>query len=302
MFSYFAHGLKIASEVRFPELSEIEQEDWDVDLIIRFGYINPPTLKKDFREFSCSIITKARVIDDITYIYRHNIELFAIKDGRQIIINHNNDLEDSFLRLHILGNAIPIALHQRRRLILHANAVNIDGGAVVFLGPSGSGKSTISLALHDKGHSLVSDDVLSVEVNDLNITAFHSFPRIKLWPEVIIEYINENPELTPQLFSSTDKRSYMVETDLDSPIPLKTIYIIEKGNKTCIELINPEISVMGLIKNSYLYGFFENYDLANNLRDCAKIVNQIPVKKFTIKHSFDDIPKIIKMIEKDILG
>lgn len=302
MYFYFAHGLKIASEVRFPEFSKILGNESEADLIIRFGSINPPKLKKDFKEFTCGITIKARVINNITYIYRHDLKLFAIKEGKEIIINPSSGLEDNFLRLHILGNAIPIALHQRRRLILHANAVNVEGGAVVFLGSSGIGKSTISLALHDKGYCLISDDVLSIEVKDYNITIFPSFPRIKLWPDVITEYINENPELAPQLFSNTDKRSYMVKTDFDLPLPLKAIYIMELANNTNIENINSEDSVMGLIKNSYLYGFFENDDVAQNLRDCAKIVNHIPVKKLRIQHSFDNIPQIVKIVEKDILS
>lgn len=53
--------------------------------------------------------------------------------------------------------------------IVHANAVAVDGQALLIEGPSGSGKSMLSLALMALGADLVSDDrtVLRREGDDL---------------------------------------------------------------------------------------------------------------------------------------
>lgn len=45
---------------------------------------------------------------------------------------------------------------------LHANAVALDGKAVLILGPSGSGKSTLALAMMAQGAQLIADDRVRV--------------------------------------------------------------------------------------------------------------------------------------------
>ena len=46
-----------------------------------------------------------------------------------------------------------IVLYQRNLLVLHASAVNIAGGAVVFLGVSGEGKSSTAATFVTHGYS-----------------------------------------------------------------------------------------------------------------------------------------------------
>jgi len=296
MLNYYAYGLGILSEIHFPEFT---QRKTNIDLIIRFGETDLPY--KNFREFDLGKLTTARVIFNKIFLFWNNILVCSISDGNNIVVNPHTGLEENFLRLFILGYALAILLHQRGMLVLHANAVNMFDGAVVFLGTRGKGKSTTSLTLHKNGYKLLSDDVLSINVtNDFPI-AYPSFPRIKLWPEVI-RNLNENPELMPKISSNTEKRSYYVFKDFsNNPLPLKAIYIIERDNITKIENLSPQKGLIELIKSSYCYRLFNDSELYENLKQCTEIVNKVPVKTLNIKNSLEDLPKIIKIIEKDIL-
>lgn len=51
--------------------------------------------------------------------------------------------------------------------ILHAAAVAVDGGAVVFAGPSEAGKTTMALALVARGHRLLSEEIVTIDPNGL---------------------------------------------------------------------------------------------------------------------------------------
>ena len=59
-----------------------------------------------------------------------------------------------------------ILLHQRGRMVLHASAVNINDGAVAFMGHNGAGKSTTTFSFMASGYPLVADDILSLEFRE----------------------------------------------------------------------------------------------------------------------------------------
>lgn len=62
--------------------------------------------------------------------------------------------------------AVLLGVAHRRRLLVHASAVLVDGRAVLFLGDSGAGKSTTAERLEAEGLHRVADDAVFVEVGD----------------------------------------------------------------------------------------------------------------------------------------
>lgn len=300
MFFYYAHGLNISSEIPFPELIK-KKSTTDFDVNIRIGQTDL-LQEHDFKECYLNSMIKVWFSTNQTKLFWEDKEVCSIINSKEIVINPLTNLEENLIRLIILGYSIALILHQKRRLVLHANAVEVNGGAVAFLGHSGQGKSTISLALHRKGYNLLSDDILSVEVDKYNYPLiFPSFPRIKLWPEVI-ENINKNPESFPPLHFNTNKRSYNL-TDAFPLIsmPLKAIYIIKNGQVIDIKEVNPKKAFIEIIKSSYCYPTFDFIDISENFNQCAKVVNDVPVKILKFKHSFDDLPTTVEIIETDLL-
>ena len=47
--------------------------------------------------------------------------------------------------------------------LIHANAVELDGRAVVLIGAPGSGKSSLSLGLMERGGKLIADDYIHLD-------------------------------------------------------------------------------------------------------------------------------------------
>ncbi len=83
-------------------------------------------------------------------IYRPNVGSFAVRAGREIVIDPLPCVDERALRLTLLGPALALLLHQRDLFVLASSAVRVqaeDGGdgdfyGVAFLGYSGAGKST----------------------------------------------------------------------------------------------------------------------------------------------------------------
>jgi ATP-dependent phosphoenolpyruvate carboxykinase len=80
-----------------------------------------------------------------------------------------------------LGGVLFSVLYQRGLFVLHASGVNIGGNVVAFLGLKGQGKSTMAATLYGRGHSLVSDDMLAIQIDgDNGPMAIPGFPNFKI--------------------------------------------------------------------------------------------------------------------------
>lgn len=301
-FYYHAYGLVIRSSILLTgfksNLSSSEFELQNYDLTIRVGFFEKIPLNS--HEYIIFDNFKIVMASNQINVYWKDKILFAIINDNEIILNKLTGLSDDFLSLTILGFAVPILLHRRGMLVLHANAIEINGEAIIFLGQKGVGKSTTSLALCKKGYNLISDDVLMVQVGDSISNVFSGFNIIKIWPETIRQ-MGENPDKLPKIHSNISKRFYSVSNnDKMDRIPIKIIYFITEGNKTTIEKLPPQMSLINLIESTLWSIIFDNEELEDNLKKCAKLVKNVPVKCLRIKRSLKDIPNMIKVIEDDI--
>jgi hypothetical protein len=295
MINYYSHGLNIFSEIKIPELNKSKLNN--VNIIIRF--LNFENLSDtDYREVYLTKLTKAKISSDGIYVIWKNIKIFFITQS-EIIINPKSGLNHSFLRLLLLSYGFAILLYQRNRLVLHANAINMVDGAVAFLGTSGSGKSTTSLALVKKGYKLLADDIVSVETDYKKYAnVYPSFPRIKIWPEVLNNIDDE--ENIEKICLNNNKQYKNVLNNFSSTYKeLKAIYIINNGPKTEIKEINKKNALLELIRSSYCFKLFNRTSLSENLKQCSFLVNNVPVKILDLKRSFKDIDLLVKVIEND---
>ena len=106
-----------------------------------------------------------------------DIAKYLISHGDTVIIDHHPDADDDELRLFLLGSAIGALLHQRDFLVLHANAIVVDGGAVLFMGKSGVGKSTLAAAFNQLGYPIAADDICAIDAGKEQPLLYPGFPR-----------------------------------------------------------------------------------------------------------------------------
>jgi hypothetical protein len=86
----------------------------------------------------------------------------------------------------LLGPILGGLLRLRRTVSLHACVLEVDSGAVVFLGGRGAGKSTIAAALAQRGHAVLSDDVAAIVEQPAGTwIAQPGYPRLRLAPATI---------------------------------------------------------------------------------------------------------------------
>ncbi len=237
------------------------------------------------------------LLKDSVILILNNMDICQIS-SKEIIVNPDTGIEDNFLRSLILGPAMGIYLHMQGRIVLHASTINMQGKGVGFVGHNGAGKSTTTSYFLKKDYPLVADDVSSIEfINNIPLV-YPGIPRIKLWPETR-DLWDKELECFP-IHSQSTKMSCVVDNFHDEAMPLKDIYVIERGECTHIQDIPPQEGLIELIRNSYCANIFSTSYQKESLADYGKLMKKISLKRLYIQEGLDKLDSMVKAVEEDV--
>lgn len=164
--------------------------------------------------------------------------------------------EDSF-HVFLLGQALSFALVKLGFEPLHATAVEIDGGAVAFLGASGFGKSTLAAGFHASGCRLLTDDMLVLHDSSSGYCVFPGPPRIKLLPDIAAAMLPAGSG--EKLNSKSGKLVFPLNTapGLNKAAPLRAIYQLDptfsgpQPEGVSIEPMSPAEGLLSIVGNTF---------------------------------------------------
>jgi hypothetical protein len=174
-FAYRAYGLTIHSELILPELMEAGEERSKADVSIRLNAILKTGFEGEPYDF---------IVDNGSVSFKMpDAGVFRVQDGNTIMVSPYSHADEALIRLYVLGTCCGILLLQRGDYPLHGSAIAVGGKAIAIVGQSGAGKSTLASAMLEKGHGLISDDVIPVAMpkDDGPPMAASAYPQQKLW-------------------------------------------------------------------------------------------------------------------------
>jgi hypothetical protein len=176
--AYFLCGLKVCSEITFPELP-----------VWRGSSSRPPDI-----EFSIGPVESFPAPDhvgerfqsqgDANYILEiPRVGRVLVAGGARIVFDPLAGADPTRVRLNLIGTVQSILWHQRGLLPLHASAVRIDGRAVAIAGNTGGGKSVLAAVLTQRGLALLSDDFTVLSLADATPMLLPGYQRVRLWDD-----------------------------------------------------------------------------------------------------------------------
>jgi hypothetical protein len=289
MFSCFGYGLSIRS---YFQLSELPTTGTSPDVSIRFGHL-----------YSAPSNGKGGIGRDQTlWIYIPKVGKFLVPSGQEIVVCPIPDVEERLLGHCILGTGVPMLLHERNHLILHASAVEIDGKAIAFLGGCGGGKSTMAAALHALGYNIVADDVLCVDFNgETHPLILPGFPFLKLHHQSAA-ILTDRVENLPRVHSMDLRFVYRQSQGFSvSPIPLGGIYLLDRDQKIQVEPMTPKQGFQKLISHSHASGLIKDtFKEAQHFQQCAEVAAAVPVRRLKRDLTLSTIAKVTDAILQDL--
>ena len=289
--NYSLFGLRVRSEIPLPELFEA-RPGGAADVTIRLGAV-PVIDGSDGRP---------AVDGDALLLHISGIARYRIAGGDTIVVDPEPGVPDRNIRLYLLGSAFGALLHQRGLLPLHANAIEVDGKAVAFMGASGAGKSTLAAWFHDRGHRVISDDVCVVSPSETGRAfaddacvvspsetgrafAIPGLPRLRLWQDALQATSREAAGYDRSYVGDDlwDKFDVPISIDRvpEAPIDLAAIYLLDQGETATITRISGVAAAEAVFDHTYRGAFVPilNAD-QGHWSSCVRLISQVPIFRF----------------------
>jgi HPr Serine kinase C-terminal domain len=231
-FSYYAFGLNILSDMYFPEMETCSDHKSHQSVRIKKS-----NLKEAWEKTGDD--SKKYVICEGEFLFEvPGVAVFCVRKGKEIMYEPSCKDHIAQIRLYILGTCMGALLIQRKILPLHGSSFAINGKAYAIIGESGVGKSTLTSALINKGHRMLTDDVIALSIKEYGIPYVNpSYPQQKLWEESLIEFKMDSNNFT-SLFARETKYAIPVKNHfMNTPLPLAGVFELVKSKSENVKLI-----------------------------------------------------------------
>ena len=290
--SYAAYGVRIDSYLPLQPL--IAATDGDATVRVR-----PAVL--DALPFEPRPGFQTHIAPGEIWIRHSHVGAFVAREGREILVHALPGVEERVVRSYIVKAALAAVLLQQGKLILHSSGVAIAGGAAAFVGASGMGKSTTSAALHARGHRLLADDLLGVDVRAATgPMALPAFPQVLLLPESAAA-VGRDPDTLARSSPHSDKFSVDAPHGFSpEPVPLRRVYALADAERDEIAPLGVHDSVATLIAHTFgLFAFRQGSQPAHFFL-CAELVRRVPVRRLARARRLSALSDLARLIEDDL--
>lgn len=210
-----------------------------------------------------------------------DVGAFAVRGGREIIVEALPGVPERNVRLFLLGSAMGLLLHQRGLFPLHANAIALDGHAFAVAGASGAGKSTLAAWFSRQGFDLLGDDVLALRQIGGRFAALPGPPRVRLWRQSLDKF-GLGSEGLEQSYTDPefDKWDLPVATGdmAEEELPLAAIYVLEDGPDIALAPLGGAAAAKALFDHTYRGSYVDRIGgAAQHWRTVTMLATSIPV-------------------------
>ncbi|WP_126245616.1 hypothetical protein [Chitinophaga rhizosphaerae] len=215
-----------------------------------------------------------------------------LQAGRLVFYHHASTVSPVSIQSLIRGNITKFCLQEQGRFCLHAAAMCVGDGTVLFVGRKGAGKSTLAAFFHTRGHAVWCDDYAVLQQQDgtfyaergetalkinpdtadsLNITAAQRRPVFELpenWPRSIPSdgltrktYFSLQPAASHALPRPVTAIFFIGPRSPDPPNP-----VIPIGKTAALAVLMDEMLLPGLNSRNYMELYFKSAaDLVDNV-------------------------------------
>ncbi len=146
---------------------------------------------------------------------------------------------------------------------------------------------------------VLTDDVMTLQLNSSVVNVIPSFPECKLAPESAVA-LGKNPDDMSPLFAHAYKRAYNFKSGFQSKsLPLKKLYILDSGNKHRIISMHPKDAFTHVVSHTRATKTLSSPQmLKKHFQQCTKLLEQVPCYRFVGKPGLEELPDLVRLSDQ----
>ena len=245
-----------------------------------------------------------------SYHWLHFPELANFKitsDGNEISCFPLSEIPIETIHHLLLDQVLPRCLAHKGNIVLHASAVNLGVGLVLFLGDSGVGKSTLAGNFHQAGNPVVSDDCIRIVDTTDRIMAVPSYGGLRLWQDSLQNlYLPEHATSPVSHYASKLRVPLKESISYEEGLPVLALMLLSPPDEIDTSEVNLDPvphreAFIALLKQSFQLNLMDIGRMKTHAQSLSCIVPRLSVYRLSIRRDFALLPIVRQKILETVL-
>jgi hypothetical protein len=248
----------------------------------------------------------ARRADGSDYLLWDGLFEFLVSpDGRRIVGRPMSRFSPAVFFSYLLGQVLSFSLLKLGLEPMHATVIVIDGRAVSLTGFSGHGKSVLAAAFLKAGHSLLTDDLLTLRPAGPGFAAYPGLPRVKLYSRDARRIFGRGIKGF-RAAALTPKWIVRLGGDLSSgrTAPLGAFYVLRPPSrslkKTTIRRLPPRRAFVEILRGTFNKRVTEPERLKRQFETAFRLASSVPVMALSYPQGFTRLGGVVEAVRADL--
>ena len=307
MYRYPVHGGVLATSVPLVELHEMSATDRSAPT---WELLQTDAPAPDLRD---SILVGE---EDIAYgavvrLFRAGGDKYRVSytdtgifdftnGGRSILWYRPQGVHEELARMDIVGRVLAFASHLIGDIVLHASGVQLEGGAVGFMGPKFCGKTTLATAITYEGANLVTDDALAIKLG-ARVQCAPGVPSLRLRHPSARHFERTRDR------AKDDPREQRVidmlppERIAQGPVDLAALYLLnppgaEEAGIVHRVPLDPVEGAISLVRFSKLGGMLGKSEAAAYFNRAISLCTAVPMYALVYPHDLSQLSDVARTV------
>ena len=312
MLTYLYCSLPVTSNTAVPELPQSNHEEWGLCFTLENAHLQTmehPWSHHWYSPGDDRILSYCNQ-DSFHWLRFPTLGDFRISaDAKEISCYPLSEVpQDTILHL-LLDQVLPRCLAHQGKIMLHASAVRLEQGLILFLGDSGAGKSTLAGDFHQAGHRVISDDCVWVKEYRDQIKAVPSYGGLRLWEDSLEVLFAAEQDTQSMAHYSTKKRVPLTANDtLDfgSGIPILAVIVLAPRDQTSaseviLDRLPHREAFIAVMKQTFQLNLMDLERMARHMQALGGIVPRLPAFRLSMPRDYDLLPLVRQKILETVL-
>ncbi|WP_153306458.1 AAA family ATPase [Desulfogranum japonicum] len=285
---YSAFGLAIRSQLPVMEFSPIARQQ-RCDVHIRLEQPKDLAAFYTERNFLFNIDTERGT----AVLYFSGVGEYRLTVDDLIVLRPAPCADNRTLALYLSGVVFAVLLYLRGYLVFHGSCVaDADGRVIALVGDSGAGKSTLAGRLMQHGYSVLSDDVVALDMQQQTVRVLPAFPLLKIHPNMV-EHISPSAGTLLPVQDGEVKRYLPVPAcNTNERYALQAICFLEQGDRVSCTRISARQAMLKNIRFTMPTRLMQQVGGAGHFQQCAAVSQSVPSFEVTRTSQADDLEQL----------